>query len=165
MIHGEVDLSFAGNFPGATNFQVETLGEWDFCLVAASSSKKYKKNMSLEQYLSANHILYVPTERSGSEVDNLLSDMGKKRNISIETSYLEAIPNLLIARDYLTMLPRFYANKMKKHYPIRIMEPPFSVKPFKHQMVWHKSKDNLKEHIWLREFIRSNYKKMMKAIT
>lgn len=163
MIDGEVDLSFAGNLKRINYFNVETLGEWGFCLISGANSKKYKKRITMEQYLEGEHILYSPTEVEGSEVDRLLAKKGRSRKICIETSYLEAIPQLVCARDYLAILPQFYAHSVKERFPIRLHEIPFEVKKFKHQMVWHKSKNNVEEHQWLRDFIRSQYLKILKA--
>lgn len=161
MISGEVDLSFAANLTSFTNFTIETLGEWDLCIIANRKSRKYPRNITLDQYLSAEQILYSPTEKPGSEVDVILGDLGKKRNICIETSYLNSIPALVIHRDYLASVPRFFAERVRKYFPIKILEPPFKIPPFKHQMIWHKSKDNLADHIWLRDYIRENYFQFM----
>ncbi len=158
MTRGEVDLSFGANLPEFDNFTIETLQEMDLCIIANKKLKKYKKHISLDQYLEASHILYTPTEKPGSEGDEILSRLGRKRDVCIRTSYLESIPALVIRRNYLALVPRFYAQSIKEYYPIRILEPPFEIPHFKHQMIWHRSKDNIAAHMWLRDLIRSNYR-------
>lgn len=158
---GAVDLSFAGNLKYFNNFNIETLGERKFSLVCSSQSKKYKRNISLETYLKAEHILYTPTEKPGSQVDDLLSEMGYKRNICIRTSYLNSIPMLIQERDYLSIVPDFFASKVCKHFGLKILKIPFQIPAFKHQMVWHRSKEGSPSQEWLRGYIRENYKKFL----
>lgn len=162
MANGEVDLSFSGNLKQRPYFKVQTLGEWDFCLVVSSHNKRFKRKVDLGQYLEAKHILYSPTELEGSPVDSILAERGLTRNVCIETPYLESIPRIITRGDYIALLPVFYAKAVKSCYPIKLLEPPFHVKPFKHQMVWHSNKEKSPDHIWLRNFIETNYFRMMK---
>ncbi len=161
MVSGEVDISFAGNLDYFPNFRIETLAEWDMCIIAHKESRKYRKRITQEDYLKAQHVLYTPTEKPGSEVDDILKSMGLVRNVSVRTPYLNSIPNLIVKRDYLAIVPRFFAKSIKDNYDIRLIEVPFELPGFKHQMVWHKSKDSSIEHQWLRNYIRSNYKDWM----
>lgn len=158
MTSGEVDLSFAGNIDGFNNFKVETLAEHDFCIITNKANRKFKSKMTLSNYLSAQHVVYTPTEMPGSEVDDILEGLGKERNINIRTPYLNSIPELVLQRDYLAIVPTFYAKYLKKLYPIKLIEPPIKLTPFKHQMIWHKSKDKSLEHEWFRNCIRKTYK-------
>lgn len=163
MIRAEVDLSFAGNLDGFPNFTVETLGEWDMCVIANKSNRNFKKKMSLDSYLMANHVLYTPTEKPGSEVDTLLKQQGKQRNIVVQTSYLSSIPAIVVKRDCLAIVPRFFAEAVKSFYPIKLLELPLDIPAFRHQMVWHKSQDHAKAQMWLRDYIRTNYLSWMKS--
>jgi DNA-binding transcriptional LysR family regulator len=162
MISGEVDLSFAGNLSGFKGFEVQTLGEWGFSIIANKASRKYKNKITMSEYLKADHILYTPTEKEGSDIDDFLADKGKQRNIAIQTSYLSSIPDLVVKRDYLSIVPSFFAKSIKEYFPVKVLETPFKVPDFKHQMIWHKSRDNSIEHKWLRTYIRNNYNDLMK---
>ncbi|MFT6633037.1 MAG: DNA-binding transcriptional LysR family regulator [Bacteriovoracaceae bacterium] len=161
MVKGKIDLSFAGNLGAINNFTVETLGENQFSLIACKSSTKFQKKISLKKYLEAEHILYTPTEKPGSDVDSYLKTLGHTRKIMIKTSYLNSIPELVSKRDYISIVPTYFAKRVVKHYSLKELEIPFQVPVFRHQMVWHKSKDNSVSHEWLRSYIRSNYKKLI----
>ncbi|WP_127716392.1 LysR family transcriptional regulator [Halobacteriovorax sp. HLS] len=161
MISSEVDLSFAGNLEMINNFTIETLGERHFSLIASNSSRRYTKNISLKTYLEAQHVLYTPTEKPGSDVDKLLKKMGHRRNITIRTSYLNSIPMLVSQRDFLSIVPTFFAKKVAKLYGLKVLNVPFEIPAFRHQMIWHKSKDNSSSHLWLRNYIKDNYKDFM----
>ena len=162
MSSGEVDLSFAGNLIEFTNFSIETLAVHELCLITNKSNKKVKTKISLSDYLAGEHIVYTPTEMPGSYVDEHLASLGHTRNICIKTPYLNAVPELLLQRDYLCIVPKFYAQFLKSRYPIRLLNIPFKMESFTHQMIWHKSKDNASEHEWLRKCIRDNYKQFIK---
>lgn len=160
MVKGDVDLSFAGNLDSFNNFTIETLGELGFCLICKKSSRKFTKNISLKTYLEADHILFTPTEKPGSFVDKILADLGHKRRISIRTSYLNSIPLLISKTNSLSIVPRSFAISQAKYFDIKIINIPFEIPAFKHQMVWHKSRDNSSAHQWLRSYIRDNYSKL-----
>ncbi|AYF43772.1 transcriptional regulator, LysR family [Halobacteriovorax sp. BALOs_7] len=157
MIRGEIDLSFAGNLDEINNFSIETLGTHDFCIIASKSNSQYKKKISLKQYLKAGHVLYTPTEKPGSDIDNYLSSIGESRNILVKTSYLNSIPRLVEKRNMLSMVPLAYGKTVAKYFDLKLYDVPFEVSPFKHQMVWHKSRQNSSSHKWLRDYIRDSY--------
>lgn len=161
MISGDVDLSFAGDLSAEKNFQIETLSEWDFCLIAKKDSDKYRNKISTKEYLAAEHVLYTPAEAPGSSVDKYLANKGKQRNIIVQTPYLNSIPQLVFKRDCLSILPTFFARAMRDYFPIKILNTPFKVPSFKHQIVWHQSRNSSVEHTWLRNHIKENYKKYM----
>lgn len=71
-LRGEVDLSFVGNLDEISNFNIETLGTHDFCIIASKSNSQYKKKISLKQYLKAGHVLYTPTEKPGSDISTII---------------------------------------------------------------------------------------------
>ncbi len=157
---GEVDLSFAANLDTMKNFSIHTLSKRGFSLIAKKNSRRFVKNLSLEQYLKAEHIVYTPTEKPGSPIDTMLKTMGKKRNIVITTSYLNSIPYLVCEKDCLALVPDFFAEKVRQYFPIKLINIPFDIPSFTHQMIWHRSLDNSAEHEWLRNTIIENYKRI-----
>lgn len=161
MASGEVDISFAANLSSQKNYAMEPMYDSDFKLIAKKSSYKSKTSISLAEYLEKDHVSYTPTEKPGSHVDDTLRKMKKKRNIKIKTSYLNSIPLLVCEADYLAIVPGFYAEKMKKYFPIKLFDPPMKLESFEHQMLWHKSKENSAEHKWLREVIKEEYESLM----
>ncbi len=157
MTRGDIDLSFAGNLDEISNFSIETLGIHNFCILANKASKQYRKKITLKQYLKADHVLYTPTEKPGSDIDNYLQSIGESRRIIMRTSYLNSIPMLIENRDLLTIVPEAFGKRVSKYYDLRTFEVPFEVSPFRHQMVWHKSRENSSSHQWLRNYIRERY--------
>lgn len=73
-----------------------------------------------------------------------LERLGKERNINIRTPYLNSIPELVLQRDYLAIVPAFYAKYLKEPYPMKSIELPIKLTPL--------------EHEWFRNCIRKTYK-------
>jgi DNA-binding transcriptional LysR family regulator len=161
MLNAEVDLSFGVNLPDHASFNMETLNECGFSLIAKKSSYKHTDSISLSDYLSKKHALYTPTEKPGSVVDDSLKKIKKFREIAVKTPYLDSIPLLVCEGDLLSIIPDFYANRMKKFFPIKVFPLPIKLPRFKHQMVWHKGLENSQEHMWLRDIIKREYPTLM----
>ncbi|MDF1644156.1 MAG: LysR family transcriptional regulator [Pseudomonadales bacterium] len=121
--------------------------------------------LDLDTYLESSHIWVSktgigvgfgmrPDKPSGlGWIDQALSQMGHKRNISIFTRHYQ-VPALIIGdNDLIATLPSKVAQLQINNPEIVILDPPFDVPEFELKMAWSPLLHHNAAHRWLRSTI------------
>lgn len=112
-----------------------------------------KDQISLEQYLSLNHIMISPSGRGNSAIDEILATMGHKRNVSVRVPHFFAALEVVASTDYIILLPSHFIRRYVDQTKFRVLEPPFEIPPMEVSMFWHARMHQAPLHKWFRRFI------------
>lgn len=107
--------------------------------------------LSLEQYLSLEHI-HVSSRRQGMGlVDFELNRIGYQRNIRVRLQHYLVAPEVVRRSNLALTVPSHWAQKTS----LKTLELPFVMPALDSHLFWHKSADGDQANQWLRERITS----------
>ncbi len=125
------------------------------------------KSWSLESYLAGKHVWVSKTgmgvgvgmtpddvQRLGW-VDEALSKLGVKREISLFTRHYQAALLLAEQRDLIVTAPSMSAQSAIDSPRVVILDPPFEIPRMRLKMVWSPLLQHDPGHRWLRQLIKS----------
>lgn len=141
---------------------------WDdsfSCVMSANNPIKDK--WSLESYLSSKHVWVSKTgmgvgvgmtpddvQRLGW-VDEALSKLGVKRDISLFTRHYQAALLLGEQENLIVTIPSMSARLLENNPKVVILDPPFDIERMRLKMVWSPLLQHDPGHKWLRGLIKS----------
>jgi len=113
-----------------------------------------KDQLSLENYLSLEH-LHISSRRGGlGIVDLALGKMGEKRKIAIRTQHYMSIPQLVAESNLAVTVPLHFAAFLRTVAPIKFLRLPFEAQDIETHLYWHESTDKDQANQWLRKIIK-----------
>ncbi|MBL4667461.1 MAG: LysR family transcriptional regulator [Sneathiella sp.] len=105
-----------------------------------------KENLSLKEYLRADHI-HVSYRRTGGGVADLgLNHMGMSRNIVVRLQHHQAAFALLKQTNMILSAP----SNLAKLHDCKVFDLPFQAPNLDMNLYWHKSADKTALNIWFR---------------
>lgn len=123
------------------------------------------KHFDLDAYLAAHHVWVSKTgwgvgvginpqdiQRLGW-VDEALSRLGHKRQISVFTRHYTAAMLLAEERDLIVTLPSRAAGLLRNSPSLVVRPPPFDIPPIELKMAWSPLLQHNSAHQWLRRLV------------
>jgi DNA-binding transcriptional LysR family regulator len=151
---GHADLAMLARLPLSSDFSSRRLFSEGFvCMARKHHPSRFGKRLTLEQYLSAGHLLVAPGGTPGSLVDSELSRRGHQRRIAASLSSFLAAPSVVSQSELLSTGPELLWRQLAKLYPVKISLLPFRLPRFDIDLVWHGRRDADPAHTFLRETI------------
>jgi DNA-binding transcriptional LysR family regulator len=122
------------------------------CLVAAQHPLA-QKTLTLEDYLSAGHILASSRTRGPGFVDVELARRGLTRRIALRCQHY--LPAALVASRTALLLtvPRALAQMLARLAPLEEKPLPLTLNPLEAYVYWHASRENDPANRWLRNLL------------
>jgi DNA-binding transcriptional LysR family regulator len=152
---GAADLSVCilGHFP--EEFRTRRLFTDRFVCVVREDHPRVGRRLSLEQYLSLDHVVVAPLGRR-SHVDDVLAGRGLTRRIRrIVPYFLSGLVMAAESDDVLTVSDRA-AAALAATLRLRLVEPPLPLSSYSLNLLWHPRLENEPGNRWLREvFVRA----------
>lgn len=94
--------------------------------------------LSLDYYLSCQHVLVTPWNEARGVVDVDLSKLRKKRQVAIKMASLLAAPYFVSGTKYLLVVPRKYASTIQAQLQLSADPIPFAMSNYQLSLYWHK---------------------------
>jgi DNA-binding transcriptional LysR family regulator len=107
--------------------------------------------LTLENYLSARHMMVSPVGTAAGPVDEVLDSFGHTRFVSLSCPYFMQVEDALKTSDLLLTLQRRACEVLTKSDTLAISELPIQMNPVHYNMFWHKRYDRDSTNRWLRE--------------
>jgi DNA-binding transcriptional LysR family regulator len=153
--HGQLDLVLHiddGLLP--SHFESERLYREDWiCAVAHDSG--FGDSLSLNQYLSASHIVVATYAGVQTIPDKQLAAVGAKRNSCIRLPYFGVALQCLPGTELVLTLTSGMTSMVKRDRRLRLVKAPPELHAFHFLMAWHSRQNTDPRHVWLREAMRS----------
>jgi DNA-binding transcriptional LysR family regulator len=109
--------------------------------------------LTLDDYLSLDHLQVSSRRKGGSYEDVALNRLGRQRHIRMRVQHYRVAPLLIAVSDMALTIPMELALTLD----LKVLELPFSTAPLGTNLYWHKSADHDKANQWMRELIREIY--------
>ncbi|MFP3613170.1 LysR family transcriptional regulator [Paraburkholderia sp. SIMBA_050] len=159
MENGDVDLAvgyfeqFEGPFHRRRLF-TETL-----VCVTRSEHPEITGSLSLEQFLNAQHLIYLPPGSghgsTDASIDAVFHHYGVQRKTVSRIAHCLGLWTLISESDYLAVLPLHLATMFTELAPLQILPAPVPLPEFEITQYWHERVHNHPGNRWLRNRIAS----------
>jgi DNA-binding transcriptional LysR family regulator len=154
LTHGRLDLALIGdegNVPSP--LLTEVIYEEELvCIVAADAP--YQRQLTLKQYLAAEHIGVEVMEGSQHIPEKRLAAHGHRRRTVITLPYFGAATRCIPGTKLILTAPRRFAALEAENRKIKVLKAPGEITGFKYLMIWHPRVNTDAAHAWLRDEIR-----------
>ena len=139
--------------------KVEVLYQEHFvCLMSADNTFKGEQ-FSLTEYLRRPHAIVATTEGQQTMIDRPLAELGKARNIVLQSPYFMPTALSIVDTDLIFTVPTRVALELSKLADLRQVLPPQEIGSFPYTMVWHPRINGDSGHTWFRDQIRAAVKR------
>lgn len=146
----EIDLA-VGYCPQWQSWhQRQTLYEEKFVCAARRGHPAMNKQIAIEQYLAASHLLMSPKGDLAGLVDQTLEQHKLKRNVVMAVPNFLAIPFVLASTNLIATLPEQLIKSCDEALNLSISPLPFEMPGFSVDLLWHSKSDRDPGLIWLR---------------
>lgn len=142
-----------GNWPNPPeHLHLSVLLEDDVvCMVADDSAHVQPGKFTMQDYLSASHIVPAPYSRDQrGVVDTGLSTMRVHRDNRVTCPYFNLAPSLIPGTDLILTTGRHFANYHAQHLAVAVLEAPIEFPFMRFYQLWHPSRHRSASHVWLR---------------
>jgi DNA-binding transcriptional LysR family regulator len=150
LIHGRLDLALIGDEGYVPSpLQTEVIYEEELvCVVDAQAP--YSRQITLKQYLAAEHIVVAVTEGSQHIPEKRLAAHGQQRRTVITLPYFGAAVRCVPQSSLMLTAPRRFAMAEEGNRAVKVLKAPAEITGFQYLMVWHPRVNTDAAHVWLR---------------
>lgn len=150
---GELDLAFYSLRSIPTSFHYKPLFRDSFVTVMRKNHPLAKKDMTLERFVSQDHVLVSPAAEQRGIVDRLLSEVGLSRRISLVAPSFASGLLFVAQTDQISTVPQRMAQALIGPLGLVMKPPPLSLPNPEVLLVWYEMMDADPAHTYLRELI------------
>ena len=153
---GDIDLMIAPDYIFPENGTGELLFEDRFVVIADQDNDVFGTRMSLEEYLSASHVVVKFGARSlPSKVEVFMAGEGLAARTQIVAESFFLLADFVNGSSYIATVPRRYARVRRAQLPIRLIQPDFELPTLRENLYTPAHLATDPGVIWLKTLIRS----------
>jgi DNA-binding transcriptional LysR family regulator len=164
LLRGDIDLA-VGFFPGVTAqiaagqgvsvspIRHEQLYAGSYACVMRKGHPLADKELTVEAYCSARHLLVSFSGRANGLVDEALARVGRERRIMITVNQFFTAGRVVATSDLLTVLPRHLIASTGITGSLITKDLPFDLPKVHIDMLWHERDTRGPAHKWLRSHL------------
>lgn len=138
--------------------KVEVLYHEHFVCLMSADCKFRGKRFSLDEYLRRPHAVATTAEGQQTMIDRPLADLGRARNIVLQSPYFMATALNIVDTDLIFTVPMRLALELSRLANFRQVLPPQEIADFPYTMIWHPRLGGDSGQAWFRDQIRATVK-------
>jgi DNA-binding transcriptional LysR family regulator len=112
-----------------------------------------QKNLTLDDYCSANHLLVSFSGRARGLVDEALAQVGRERRILLTVNQFFTAGRVVANSDLVTVLPRHLIASTGMSDELVACDVPFNMPDVHVDMLWHERDARSLAHKWIRNHL------------
>ncbi len=125
--------------------------------VVRKDHRKIANSLSMDQYLSLDH-LHVSTRKRGlGHVDLELGKLGLQRRIALRTRHYLMTPDIVEQTDLALTVQLRFATQITQRFNLKYYQLPFTVPELETHLFWHESADQDPANKWMRDMLQLSY--------
>lgn len=149
----EIDLG-VGPFPEHSSWhQQQLLFEERSVCVCSRNNLKTRETITLEEYLSASHLLVSSKEETVGQVDQIVKRQNLKRRVAITVPHFLVAPFVVANANLIATMAERVARTYADVLGLVVLPLPVETPGFCVTMLWHSKNNTDPSHIWLRTTI------------
>jgi len=118
-----------------------------FVCVLRQGHPMAKRAMTLDDYLSLQHVMVSSRRRGRGLVDLALARIGKQADAALRVMHFQSALHVVMGSDMAVAVPLSLAAR----YEVVRKELPFDVPPLRTVLYWHRNADHDPANIWMRK--------------
>ncbi|MBF0434311.1 MAG: LysR family transcriptional regulator [Magnetococcales bacterium] len=151
---GEVDLLVSWfQWVTSDRLQLHRLLEMNCVCVARPGNPHVGEKLTLDGFLAAEHVQFLPPDLTVTPVDEALQQLGHTRKVVGRFNGSGIVSHLVASSDVLTVLPDRQAHFLARGMNLKVHPLPFEVVPLRIAMAWHARSEESPPDQWLRRVI------------
>lgn len=163
LLRADIDLAI-GFFPGVvaqlqgsteTTIRHERLFACQYVCVMRKDHYLSSKELTVDEYCNANHLLVSFSGRARGLVDDALLTLNRERRILLTVNQFFTAGRVVAASDLLMVLPRHLIAATGMTDALTVKELPFPMPELHVDMLWHERDERSPGHQWLRKQLRN----------
>ncbi|MFM8920625.1 MAG: LysR family transcriptional regulator [Limnohabitans sp.] len=147
------DLTARAQIGEATAFEHHRLYDGEYVCVMRKDHPLAKKEMTLEDFCNARHLLVSFSGRPYGFIDEALASIGKQRRVVMTVNQFFTAGRVVVNSDLLTVLPRHFVPTTGISNEFHLCNLPFKVPTLHVDALWHRRKHAQSDHVWLRDVL------------
>ncbi len=164
LLRGDIDLAI-GFFPGVvaqlqgsteTPVRHERLYAGEYVCVMRKEHPLADKELTLDLYCDANHLLVSFSGRARGLVDDALVSLNRERRILLTVNQFFTAGKVVAASDLVMVIPRHLIDATGMSNQLIQKDLPFKLPDVHIDMLWHERDARSPGHRWLREQLRNS---------
>jgi DNA-binding transcriptional LysR family regulator len=164
LLRGDIDIAI-GFFPGVvaqlqgsteTPVRHERLYAGHYVCVMRKNHPLAEKELTLDRYCDANHLLVSFSGRARGLVDDALVSLNRERRILLTVNQFFTAGKVVAASDLLMVIPYHLIDATGMSEQLIQKSLPFALPDVHIDMLWHERDARSPGHRWLREQLRNS---------
>ena len=124
MKRGAIDMAMEYHRPQDDQFRVQPLMEETLVSMVRQGHPLVGDSLSLEQYVTLEHVVIDSRSPRGPLVDRELKRRGLSRNIALQVPHFLSMPLIVRTTDIICTLPLRMARVYAEHFRLKVLKPP-----------------------------------------
>lgn len=153
LLDGDIDIALGSWEPMGTGFHNLRMFDEDFCVLLSRRHAIQSEQLTIDEYLGAEHVSYRPSGRTDNTLEAALAHRGllARRHVVLAVAHALGLAAIVAQSALLLTMPRRLAEAMaERGEDLRVAELPFSVESFPIWAQWHDRFDADEGHRWFR---------------
>jgi DNA-binding transcriptional LysR family regulator len=151
---GQIDLAI-GMFTGLhADFHQQQLFQETYVALMRNSHSAICGELSVEQFLTAEHVIYTPTAGSHARFEAQLNAFsphdGKARRVALQLAHSFGLERIVSSSDLVACIPSRLARVLESRNDVRAVALRFDIAPVDFAQFWHERCQRDEGHQWLR---------------
>jgi DNA-binding transcriptional LysR family regulator len=147
------DLTAKAQSGEAVAFEHQRLYDGEYVCVMRSGHPLAQKNITLDEFCNARHLLVSFSGRPYGFTDEALASMGRHRRVVMTVNQFFTAGRVVVNSDLLTVLPKHFVPTTGIADELFMCDLPFKVPTLHVDAMWHRRKQAQSDHVWLRQVL------------
>lgn len=123
----------------------------EYVVIASQNHPRIRGQITLEDYLSARHVVVTPWNASRGEIDYVLDGLALRRTVAVQLPTVLAAPFIIANSELIMTLPRYAAETLQSAAPIAVYPAPFAIPAYTVKVYSHTNYAHSEGHVWMRQ--------------
>jgi DNA-binding transcriptional LysR family regulator len=145
------DLTAKTQSGEAVAYEHHRLYDGEYVCVMRRGHPLAKKQLSLDAFCSARHLLVSFSGRPYGFIDEALASIGRQRRVVMTVNQFFTAGRVVVNSDLLSVLPKHFVPTSGIASELLMCDLPFKVSNLHVDAMWHRRKHAMSDHRWLRE--------------
>jgi DNA-binding transcriptional LysR family regulator len=149
------DLTAKAQSGEAVAFEHQRLYDGEYVCVMRRGHPLAQKNISLDAFCNARHLLVSFSGRPYGFIDEALTSIGRQRRVVMTVNQFFTAGRVVVNSDLITVLPKHFVPTTGIANELFMCDLPFKVPALHVDALWHRRQHSQSGHIWLRKILLS----------
>ncbi|MDX1588586.1 MAG: LysR substrate-binding domain-containing protein [Oleiphilaceae bacterium] len=159
LLEGKADLALDTEMTENPRLSARVVNETTLAVIAARDHPQIRGELSLAQFLEAEHVVLPPRERAMLPLDRLLGRPGWRRKIGVQVNQYSNLLSVARQSHLIATVPRELALYGARHGELQVLPFPIPAGPVPVYMLWSRSLEKDLGHRWFRERVAEQFER------